>query len=120
MELLEQIQAPLVLVASIITALTIVVGAYEKWWLKPREARREKERADEQKQTIELVETIVQPFKEFTRESSDDRKKINTRLDDFTEDLKGIRSDVSGQNGRIQRVEEKVGITTYIQYKEEY
>ena len=50
MDVLKQIQEPLVLVASIIVALTTVIGAYEKWWLKPREARKERERHAEREE----------------------------------------------------------------------
>lgn len=106
MDVLKQIQEPLVLVASIIVALTTVIGAYEKWWLKPRDARKEKERQEERKETMEIVESIVQPLVDFSKTSEADRIKLN--------------KDVSNLKGRMNVVEEKVGINTIIKYKEEY
>ena len=80
MDVLKQIQEPLVLVASIIVALTTVIGAYEKWWLKPREARKEKERQAEREEMRELVEVMVEPFKDFTKVSEADRGKLNAEV----------------------------------------
>src|SRR5699024_3474491 len=106
MELLKDIQEPLILVASIIVALTTVIGAYEKWWLKPREGRKEKERQAERDEMRELVEVMVEPFKDFTKASEADRGKLN--------------EEVTLLKGRVSIVEEKVdGITTKIVYKEE-
>lgn len=107
MDVLKQIQEPLVLVASIIVALTTVIGAYEKWWLRPREARKEKERQAERDEMRELVEVMVEPFKDFTRVSEADRGKLN--------------AEVTMLKGRVSVVEEKVDeITTKVTYKEEY
>ena len=106
MEMLEQVQAPLVLVASIIVALTTVIGAYEKWWLKPREARKEKERHAEREEMRQLVEVMVEPFQDFSKASEMDRSHIHKRVDVL--------------DGRMVAVEEKVGINTIIKYKEEY
>ena len=107
MDVLKQIQEPLVLVASIIVALTTVIGAYEKWWLKPREARKEKERQAERDEMRELVEVMVEPFKVFTKVSEADRGKLNAEVVEL--------------KGRVSVVEEKVdSITTKVVYKEEY
>lgn len=107
MELLKDVQEPLVLVASIIVALTTVIGAYEKWWLKPREARKEKERQAERDEMKELVEVMVEPFRDFTKSSEEDRSKLN--------------AEVSLLKGRVTVVEEKVDeFTTKVVYKEEY
>lgn len=107
MDVLKQIQEPLVLVASIIVALTTVIGAYEKWWLKPREARKEKERQAEREEMRELVEVMVEPFREFSQASEADRKFLNKEVVEL--------------KGRVSVVEEKVdSITTKVVYKEEY
>lgn len=107
MDVLKDIQEPLVLVASIIVALTTVIGAYEKWWLKPREARKEKERQAERDEMKELVEVMVEPFKDFTKASEEDRGKLN--------------AEVTMLKGRVTVVEERVDdITTKVVYKEEY
>ena len=107
MDVLKQIQEPLVLVASIIVALTTVIGAYEKWWLKPREARKEKERQAEREEMRELVEVMVKPFKEFSQVSEADRKFLNQEVVEL--------------KGRVSIVEEKVDeFTTKVTYKEEY
>lgn len=107
MDVLKQIQEPLVLVASIIVALTTVIGAYEKWWLKPREARKEKERHAEREEMRKLVENMVEPFKEFSQASEADRKFLNEEVVEL--------------KGRMSIVEEKVDdFTTKVIYREEY
>lgn len=107
MDVLKQIQEAFVLVASIIVALTTVIGAYEKWWLKPREARKEKERQAERDEMRKLVEVMVEPFMEFSQASEADRKFLNQEVVEL--------------KGRVSIVEEKVDeFTTKVVYKEEY
>lgn len=55
---------------------------------------------------MEIVESIVQPLVDFSKTSEADRIKLN--------------KDVSNLKGRMNVVEEKVGINTIIKYKEEY
>lgn len=113
MELLKQIQEPLILIASIITAITVVLGAYEKWWLKPREKRKEKERQKEHEEIVKIFEKLAEPFVDFRAESESDRKQINERVGVLEEDNYTVK-------GRVKVLEEKVGITTVIKYTEEY
>ena len=107
MDVLKQIQEPLILVASIIVALTTVIGAYEKWWLKPRDARKVQERQAEREEMRELVEVMVEPFKKFSQASEADRQFLNQEVVEL--------------KGRVSIVEEKVDeFTTKVTYKEEY
>ena len=86
MELLELVNGPLQLVVSIIAALTVVLTAYEKWWVKPRTIAKEKERSE----IVGIVKEIVDPINAFVEESRLDRSKLNEEVSTVKREVEHI------------------------------
>lgn len=108
-ELIESLNGPLQLIASIVASLTIVLTAYEKWWVKPRTIAKEKERSE----IVEIVKEIVDPINAFVEESQNDRRQLNQEVDT-------VKREVEHIGKRVYVIEEGLGISTVIKYKEVY
>lgn len=108
-ELIEQFNGPLQLIASIVASLTIVLTAYEKWWVKPRTLAKEKERSE----IVEIVKEIVDPINAFVEESQKDRRQLNKEVD-------SVKREVEHIGKRVYVIEEGLGISTVVKYKEVY